>query len=188
MLAFAGRDYHRIDFRPRDNFVVVRRRDLRADFLRKLLRRAEIAIRHGDEIHRRMRRREFGAQRPDAARPDDGEPDLFAFDEPTPYSIFRLSVLMTLPHFAASDLMYCANCSGVSPTGSAPCAIRRSLTSGNARMRTIPRLSAATTSRGVRAGAANPNKPAASKPGNDSATVGNSGNCGERFAVVTATA
>ena len=56
-------------------------------------------------------------------------------------------------------------------------------------MRTISLLSVSTISRGVRAGAANPNHPDASNPGSAaSAMVGKSGNCAERFAVVTASA
>ena len=81
MLAFAGRDYHRVDFRPRDDLVVIRGRELRADFFCQLLRRAQIGIRHSDEIHRRVRGCELRAQRADAARADDSEADLFAFDD-----------------------------------------------------------------------------------------------------------
>jgi hypothetical protein len=80
MLALAGRHNDRIDFGPCDDFVVIRGGKLGADVLRELLRGVEIGVRDGDEVNRRMRRREFGAQRADATGADDGEPDVPAFD------------------------------------------------------------------------------------------------------------
>jgi hypothetical protein len=81
MLALAGRHDDRGDFGPRDDLVVVRRGELGADVLRELLRGAEIGVRDSDEVNCRMRRREFGAQRANAAAANDCEPDLFSFDD-----------------------------------------------------------------------------------------------------------
>src|SRR5205814_668962 len=75
------------------------------------------------------------------------------------------------------------------PTGSMPCAAKRSSTSALLRIATSCALSLSMTDRGVAAGASigyhvdasNPRKP-------DSATVGTAGNADERFAPATASA
>ena len=54
---------------------------MRTDLMGEFFRRAGSDVRYGDEIDRRMGRRELRAQPADPAAADDGEPDLFAFDD-----------------------------------------------------------------------------------------------------------
>jgi hypothetical protein len=88
VLALAGRNDHRGDFGPRDDFPVVRRADLRADLLREFLRVALDPIGDREKIDRRMLRSKPRAQRADAAGTYDRDSQLFAFDDLPPAGIF----------------------------------------------------------------------------------------------------
>src|ERR1035437_337827 len=80
-------------------------------------------------------------------------------------------------------------CSGVLPTGTAPCDVSRSRRSGELRARTISPCSRSTMAPGVFAGADTPYQLVTSYPGIPlSATVGIFGTAGERLAPVTASA
>jgi len=67
VLAFAGRNDHRGDFGPRDDFPVVGRADLRADLLRELPGITLGKIGDREKIDCRMLGREPRAQRADTA-------------------------------------------------------------------------------------------------------------------------
>jgi len=88
VLAFAGRNDHRGDFGPRDDFPVVGRADLRADLLRESLRIALDQIGDREKIDRRMLGGKPRAQRADAAGTYDRDSKLFAFDDFPPAGIF----------------------------------------------------------------------------------------------------
>ncbi len=85
--------------------------------------------------------------------------------------------------------MNASNSSGEVGVGVAPCVSMRSLMSGRLRTRTTSRLARLVTGRGVFADASSPYHWSYSNPGiPPSATVGRSGNIGERCAVLTASA
>src|SRR6185295_16511206 len=90
-------------------------------------------------------------------------------------------------HFAASAATNLAASSSDCGAGTSPMPWMRSLRSGELTAPTISAFSFCSTSRGVPAVVKSPYHPYASKPGRpDSATVGTSGICGERFAPDTA--
>ena len=76
MLVLAGGHHHRIDRRIGNDFQTVGADDGCAGAVGKLFRRAFIEVGNTDAMHRRVRRRQFGAHVTDAPGADDGETNL----------------------------------------------------------------------------------------------------------------
>src|SRR5215468_430069 len=96
--------------------------------------------------------------------------------------------LTTLPHFSVSSAMNFPKSAGELGSAVAPKSANRAFILGSARAALISLLSLSTISAGVLFGAPTPVQKLDSYPGTNSATVGMSGNTGERVAVVTASA